>query len=177
MSLYWAATDMVCWSNVSIVFRLVTVLLVRERGLTGLRNLIGRLLVRYGAGQRPFVSSSEWLSSPFLNSLIRRRGNNVITVLMKEKQIDLQTASDEVGEHFGRLMKRFTADKASLPSWGPSVDSLVAGYVKALGHWVSGNLRWSFETQRYFGVNHRRIKKTRLIILRHTNCCGQEEPQ
>jgi len=133
MSLYWAATDMVCWSND---------------------------VYSYDMEQAKGHS-----------------GNNVVTVLMKEKQIDLQTAADEVGVHFGVLMKRFIANKARLPSWGASVDFVIARYVKALGHWVSGNLQWSFETQRYFGANHRRIKTTRLITLRHTTCCGQEEPR
>jgi hypothetical protein len=55
------------------------------------------------------------------NSLIRLRGNNVVTVLMKEKQIDLQTAADEVGVHFGRLMKRFIANRERLPLWSSSV--------------------------------------------------------
>ena len=80
--------------------------------------------------------------------------------------MDLQTAADEIGVYFGELMKQFLADKARLPSWGPCVDVDVARYVDALGHWVVGNLHWSFETQRYFGPDHRKVERTRLITLR-----------
>jgi hypothetical protein len=93
---------------------------------------------------------------------------------MMEKQIDLQTAANEVGKHFRNLMKRFMADKARLPSWGPAVDVDVARYVGALSHWVYGNIRWSFETQRYFGLAHQEIKHTRLVTLRPQHVDEQE---
>jgi hypothetical protein len=95
---------------------------------------------------------------------------------MKEKQIDLQTAANEVGKHFRNFMERFMADKARLPSWGPAVDADVARYVDALSHWVYGNLHWSFETQRYFGVAHQEIKRTRLVALRPQRLDEEETP-
>lgn len=93
-------------------------------------------------------------------------GNNIVTVLMRQKNVDLQTASDLVGEHFATLMDRFVTAKGGLPSWSPSVDAAVSDYVRAMEYWVTGNLEWSFETQRYFGVMHAEIKYTRLISLR-----------
>lgn len=67
-------------------------------------------------------------------------GNNIVTVLMKERGIDLQTASDFVGEYFGELMSRFTEAQTRLPSWGESVDSDVAKYLEGAGCWVRGNI-------------------------------------
>lgn len=92
-------------------------------------------------------------------------GNNIVTVLMREKNIGLQDAADLVGDHFAMLMNRFVETKKQLPSFGAELDDAVAQYVDALGHWVIGNLEWSFESQRYFGSEHMRVKDTRVIIL------------
>ncbi|KAF8072026.1 terpenoid synthase [Lyophyllum atratum] len=93
-------------------------------------------------------------------------GNNIVTVLMVNKNMTLQEASDHVGAVSKELMDRFTSAQARLPSWGVSVDSEVARFIQGLGCWVKGNLDWSFETQRYFGVKHQEIKETRLVTLR-----------
>ena len=99
-------------------------------------------------------------------------GNNIITVLCHEKNFDIQAASDYVGIHFGQLMDRFIADKACLPSFGSALDTEVARYVDAMSQWVIGNLEWSFETKRYFGVNHAEVRRTRVVTLR-----PKEEPE
>ncbi|KAH0585068.1 Pentalenene synthase [Termitomyces sp. J132] len=93
-------------------------------------------------------------------------GNNIVTVLMKNRHLTLQEASDYVGAHCQELMNRFISAQACLPSWGTSVDSEVAQYIQGLGCWVKGNLDWSFETQRYFGVQHLVVKETLLVTLR-----------
>lgn len=93
-------------------------------------------------------------------------GNNIVTVLMKAKGIDLQAAADLVGEHCKVLMDRFIQTKKATPSWGLTLDAAVSAYITALEHWVVGNLEWSFETQRYFGPTHAEIKRTRLVVLR-----------
>jgi hypothetical protein len=85
---------------------------------------------------------------------------------MRDRQIDLQAASDEVGVYFKILMDRFTADRTRLRSWNSSIDADVERYIEAMEHWVIGNLEWSFETQRYFGADHWKIKSTRLVTLR-----------
>ena len=92
-------------------------------------------------------------------------GNNVMTVLMKDKQCSLQEAADHVGTHFKQLMESFEADKARLPSWGPELDAVVAKYVMAMETWVVGNCDWSFETQRYFGVQREEVKRTLVVKL------------
>jgi hypothetical protein len=92
---------------------------------------------------------------------------------MKERGLDLQDAVDCAGKLFGEVMEGFATDKARLPSWGTIIDANVAAYVEAMGHWVIGNLEWSFETQRYFGCDHTEIKTTRLVTMRPAACGGQ----
>lgn len=94
------------------------------------------------------------------------RGNNILTVLMKAKQISLQQAANTVGKHSVKLMKDLNEAKKRLPSWGARVDSDVARYICALEDWVIGNLEWSFKTVRYFGPTHDEVKKTRTVALR-----------
>lgn len=94
-------------------------------------------------------------------------GNNVVTVLMREYGYSLQQACDHVGVHFEKLMDRFLADKPRLRSFGDaSVDANIANYIKMLEHWVRGSLEWSFDSQRYFGIRHKEIRETRVVVLR-----------
>ncbi|KAG7085298.1 Sesquiterpene synthase 10 [Marasmius oreades] len=94
-------------------------------------------------------------------------GNNIITVLMKHKNMSLQSACDYVGLYCEELVNRYLSAKARLPSWGSSkLDGDVARYAEACGHWVKGNLDWSFETIRYFGTAPYEVKRTRLVTLR-----------
>jgi hypothetical protein len=72
-------------------------------------------------------------------------GNNIVTVLMENKNIDIQDASDEVGEYFQKLMAHWTDARTRLPSWGRSIDRDVARYIEATGHWVRGNLEYVLE--------------------------------
>lgn len=92
-------------------------------------------------------------------------GNNIVTVLMRQKKISLQEASDLIGAHFAALMNRFVEVKKQLPSFGAALDDAVAKYVVAMEHWVIGNLEWSFESQRYFGAEHTRVKETLVVVL------------
>jgi hypothetical protein len=92
-------------------------------------------------------------------------GNNTVTVLMKAKGCDLQTASDIIGAHYAELMERYLADRERLPSFGPQLDADVRRYVRAMENWPIGNIEWSFETNRYFGVFHDEIRRTRLVVL------------
>ncbi|KAK1219384.1 Sesquiterpene synthase 10 [Marasmius sp. AFHP31] len=96
-------------------------------------------------------------------------GNNIVTVLMKHRNMSLQAACDYVGTYCQHLMERYLWARERLPSWGPELDRDVAQYTEACGHWIKGNLDWSFETIRYFGAAHAEIKKTRLVTLRRPN--------
>ncbi|THH14398.1 hypothetical protein EW146_g5932 [Bondarzewia mesenterica] len=93
-------------------------------------------------------------------------GNNFMTVLMKTRGMTIQKASDYAGEHYKKLMDGFVADKARLPSFGPSVDGDVTRYIESMQHWPVGNLYWSFETPRYFGAQRDQIRETRVVYLK-----------
>lgn len=67
-------------------------------------------------------------------------GNNIVTVLMKDRNIELQAASDYIGTYFKVLMDRYLDARKRIPSWGPDVDPGVARYMDATAHWVRGNL-------------------------------------
>jgi hypothetical protein len=92
-------------------------------------------------------------------------GNNIVTVLMKERGCDLRTASDLIGVHYAELMESYVADRERLPSFGPQIDDDVRLCVRAMENWPVGNLEWSFETNRYFGPLHDEIRHTRQVVL------------
>ncbi|KAG2341356.1 terpenoid synthase [Suillus weaverae] len=120
-SVYFAAVDMVCWTND---------------------------LLSYNVEQAMGHTS-----------------NNIVTVLMQEKDASVQEAADCIGVVFEQLMARFLKDKSRLPSWGADIDRDVALYVEALTRWVGGNLVWSFQCSRYFGTANNVALLTRLVTL------------
>lgn len=91
--------------------------------------------------------------------------NNIMTVLMKAKNVDLQGAADYVGEYFKVLMDRFFDHKSKLPFFGPDMDPTAEQFVMAMESWIVGNLAWSFETLRYFGEKREQVKVTLVLEL------------
>jgi len=91
---------------------------------------------------------------------------NILSVLMKEKGLNLQEAADHAGALFGDLMSRFVAERKKLPSWGPDLDRDINRYIDGISHWPVGNLYWSFESPRYFGSALEDVKRTRIVKLR-----------
>ncbi|KAF6757194.1 isoprenoid synthase domain-containing protein [Ephemerocybe angulata] len=91
-------------------------------------------------------------------------GNNVVTVLMLERGLSLQEASEYIGQQCQSQMQQFVLAKARLSSSNLPADAI--RYIDALGYWMIGNLVWSFETTRYFGADHLRVKETRIVHLR-----------
>ena len=89
--------------------------------------------------------------------------------MMEANGFTLQEAADRAGVIFGDLMNRFVAERKKLPSWGPNLDRDIGRYVDAIGHWVVGNLCWSFETSRYFGPALEDVRRTRVVKLRSRN--------
>lgn len=91
--------------------------------------------------------------------------HNLIVVIMHQEKVDVQTAMDIAGDMFKENMDRFFLERDNLPSWGPEIDKQVDLFVDGLGYWISGNINWSFETERYFGTANAEVKKTRLVNL------------
>ncbi|KZV94463.1 terpenoid synthase [Exidia glandulosa HHB12029] len=96
-------------------------------------------------------------------------GNNVVTVLMSERNIDLQAASDHVGEYYESLVKKHWAAREVLrgQTFGSAeLDSQVQLYVEELAHWTIGNIMWSFEIRRYFGDEAKKVKESRRVVVK-----------
>ena len=62
-------------------------------------------------------------------------GNNIVTVLMRERGIPLQSASDRIGAHFASLMRTFVRAKAALPSFG---DAALEKHIESIRAEISG---------------------------------------
>lgn len=90
---------------------------------------------------------------------------NLVVVAMNELDLDVQGAVDYVGELIKARIDQFVAEKHLLPSWGEEVDAAVAKYVQGLEHWCLGSINWSFDSERYFGAEHARIKQDRIVTL------------
>ncbi|KAI0267826.1 terpenoid synthase [Gloeopeniophorella convolvens] len=92
-------------------------------------------------------------------------GHNLVTVVMAEKNVDLDGALDWVSQYHGQILSRFQAQKFGLPSWGAEIDNQVGIFVEKLGYWIRGIDSWSFETERYFGLKAREIQEHRVVAL------------
>lgn len=91
--------------------------------------------------------------------------NNLVTVIQKERGVDLQEAMDIAGDSFADYAKEFDMWKEQLPSWGPEVDTTVSKYIKAMALCVRGYIEWSLSSRRYFGSSVDEVKKTRRVAL------------
>ena len=49
---------------------------------------------------------------------------------------DLQSAVDYVGDLCAKTIDTFSSNKEQIPSWGPEIDNMVAGYVQGLQDWI-----------------------------------------
>ncbi len=90
---------------------------------------------------------------------------NLVIIAMNEMGLDVQGAVDYVGDLIRARIDQYVSEKYLLPSWGAEVDAQVAQYVEGLEHWVIGVLHWSFDSERYFGLEHARIKQDRIVTL------------
>jgi len=110
-----AACDLVCWTNVRRFHRSDNSL-----SLTPLRQDVYSYDMEQAKGHH---------------------GNNIVTVLMKEKKIGLQDAVDYIGEYCQELMNDFLVAKASIGSFGPSIDAQMHRFIHGLECWIVGNLK------------------------------------
>ena len=93
-------------------------------------------------------------------------GFNVVTILMRERQLSLQGAADAIGTEFSDLVRSFSTGRLELPSWGNDVDDALKSYVDSMEIWADGYLKWCFISRRYFGQRLEDVKKTRIVKLK-----------
>ncbi|KAG2136534.1 terpenoid synthase [Suillus bovinus] len=91
--------------------------------------------------------------------------HNLITVVMLELDLDRGSAMAWATHYHAEIKERFIDGLAKVPSWGPSIDVLVKGYLDGIGNWARANHSWSYESQRYFATKGLEIQQTRLIPL------------
>lgn len=92
--------------------------------------------------------------------------NNLITVIEKERGVDLQGAMDIAGDFFANCAKEFNTWKEQLPSWGPETDAAVSEYIEGMAACVRGYIEWSLTGPRYFGSSVEEVRKTRRVLLK-----------
>ncbi|KAL5510886.1 hypothetical protein ACEPAG_4643 [Sanghuangporus baumii] len=90
---------------------------------------------------------------------------NILTVVMKESNGDLQDAIQWAVNYHSEVQTKFLDGLNQLPSWGPNVDRQLKRYLSGLANWARGNICWSFESGRYFGNKGLEYQKTRLVPL------------
>ncbi|KAF9449584.1 terpenoid synthase [Macrolepiota fuliginosa MF-IS2] len=108
-----------------------------------------------------------WSNDIFSYNVEQSRGDthNMIVILMKYHDHNLQSAVDYVGNLCAETIDSFQKHKGLVPSWGPEVDDMVVRYIQGLQDWIVGSLHWSFQTHRYFGTRGMTVKKNRVVRL------------
>ncbi|KAI0783613.1 isoprenoid synthase domain-containing protein [Abortiporus biennis] len=92
-------------------------------------------------------------------------GHNLVSVMMRDKQCDLQTSNDLIGAHCKALTDGFLESKEHIRSYGAEDDKAIALYIKGLEAWVWANLIWSFKSKRYFKDKSEEIMRTRTVTV------------
>ncbi|KAJ2975426.1 hypothetical protein NUW58_g8359 [Xylaria curta] len=91
--------------------------------------------------------------------------HNIITVIMREFDLNVQEAFNEAGKLSNMKIDGFYHLCHSLPQWIGPVNLDVHQLIDCMAQCVSGVMHWSYESQTYFGKGGLRIKKTRLMQL------------
>lgn len=92
--------------------------------------------------------------------------HNMVSVAMKDRGLDVQGAMDYIGEKYRGISRKFVDDMENIPSFSEHIDELVSEYVFGLGNWVTTNIEWSFESERYFGMKGREVQSQLVFELR-----------
>ena len=90
---------------------------------------------------------------------------NAINILIKTKGMSLQEAFDYIGVLFESLMTGYLKDKSLVRSYDPETDADVRAYFRNMDDWVSGNLEWNFQSKRYFGDEHERVRVSHVVRI------------
>uniref|UniRef100_A0A8H7XMK6 Terpene synthase n=1 Tax=Psilocybe cubensis TaxID=181762 RepID=A0A8H7XMK6_PSICU len=103
--------------------------------------------------------------------------HNVLTPIMRDYNLDLQSALNWMDTYTSRVIERFLSNQARMPSWGPDIDARVRMYIDGLGQWVRGNDDWSCEGKRYHGSDGLVIRDTRMVTIcpRKANYIQEDE--
>ncbi|KAG9009834.1 hypothetical protein FRB93_005105 [Tulasnella sp. JGI-2019a] len=109
-----------------------------------------------------------WANDIYSFNVEQSKGDtqNLVVIAMHEFGLDIQHAVDHVGRRVRSRIDQYVMEKHLVPSFGnPEVDAQVLTYIEGMEDSVIGVLHWSFDSERYFGVEHERIKRDRIVKL------------
>ncbi|KAG1852780.1 isoprenoid synthase domain-containing protein [Suillus subalutaceus] len=111
----------------------------------------------------------SWCNDIFSYNKEQSRGSapweNIVSVLMHDRGLDLQGAMDYAGQMCKDAIQRFESNRVVLPSWGEEVDRQVAIHIDGLQNWMVGSLHWHLNCIRYFGKDGHAVKLDRIVKL------------
>ncbi|KAI0371441.1 terpenoid synthase [Pilatotrama ljubarskyi] len=90
---------------------------------------------------------------------------NLLTVVMRERGMDLDGAMVWVTLFYNDLAKQFIQGLEHVPSFGSEVDGQLREYLQGIAIWPRCVDSWSFEAGRYFGDQGLELQRTRRVQL------------
>jgi hypothetical protein len=72
------------------------------------------------------INCEQDLSSYNVEQAMGYTGDNILIVLVREGNTNIQEAAERIGIIFKQVMARFLKDKSRLSSWGAAIDRDVA---------------------------------------------------
>ncbi|KAG1875452.1 hypothetical protein DFJ58DRAFT_255590 [Suillus subalutaceus] len=96
--------------------------------------------------------------------------HNIITIVMRELDTDMNGAMLWVADHHVETQKKFLEAMTVVPKWGEPIDSQVREYCDGLGNWVRANHEWNFESERYLGTKGPEIQSQKWMLLMPKDC-------
>lgn len=80
----------------------------------------------------------------------RDGGHNLITVVMRQFDMNVGSSIDWISRYHGDLVRQFMEEWQKIPTYGGPIDREVRIYCDGLGNWVRANDSWSFEVRCYY---------------------------
>ncbi|KAM0364334.1 hypothetical protein ACHAO7_009394 [Fusarium culmorum] len=100
----------------------------------------------------------------YTKDLMLGEENNIIFILKEQGMTD-QQAVDQVGTILYDCYHRWHAALGDLPFGGECIDRDVFKFIDGCRNIALGNLHWSFNTCRYFGIDGPEVKRARMFKL------------
>ena len=89
----------------------------------------------------------------------------MFSFLQRTRGMSMQEAADYSGVIWLGLLDKFREGQQEIRSFGPEVDKMVKTYFRGIENWIVGNIHWSYDCHRYFGVRGQEVKATKTAKL------------
>ncbi|ROV94058.1 hypothetical protein VMCG_08230 [Cytospora schulzeri] len=90
---------------------------------------------------------------------------NIVTIVMREQALGVQQAIDWAGQLHDSKTERFNELYLQIPRWGGPLDWEVQTFMHGVAQLVSGNVQWSYESERYLGKRGLEVRATGVLHL------------